>query len=185
MRTEGFRSAGIPACFWPILTAIVVLAAVPTQAQTLNRNLVVNGGAEDGPAVTAIHDSQVSSDSRVGRSPARSRWAPTTPRTFPSSSDYGSGQPGEQAILRRTGTDHSFATQIVDVSGAASDIDAGRVKFYLLGLPRLTGRHAGERSVHVPQGRVPRRVGRDAAGSGRPWPEVRGGRVASASCCAR
>jgi len=42
MRTEYFRCAGIPARSWPLLAAIAALAAIPTQAQTLNRNLMVN-----------------------------------------------------------------------------------------------------------------------------------------------
>ena len=76
----------------------------------------------------AIHDSQVSSipgwtvtgSFSVGTYDASD---------FPSSSDYGPADRGSKLFFGGPGTDHSFATQIVDVSGAASDIDAGKVKF--------------------------------------------------------
>ncbi|HZT31467.1 MAG TPA: hypothetical protein VFA33_16380 [Bryobacteraceae bacterium] len=42
-----------------IVALLVVAAALSGQAQILNRNLIVNGGAEDGPAAQNATDAQV------------------------------------------------------------------------------------------------------------------------------
>ena len=132
MHTGAFRGTEVPGWFQPTFAVIAVMAALPIQAQTLNRNLVVNGGAENGAAVQAIGDPQ------VGQVPG---WTVTGPFSvgtydvseFPSSTDYGPTDRGAKLFYGGSGTDHSYATQLIDLSGASSEIDGGKVKFYFSG----------------------------------------------------
>ena len=120
-----------------MLAAALVL---PSHAQILNKNLVLNPGAEDGPsAAKSSSDSQVIPPS----------W--TTTGGF-SVATYGSGDflgtnssayipvdHGARFFYGGPGGKHSTATQTIDLSGAATDIDAGRVKFYLSGYIGFNG----------------------------------------------
>jgi uncharacterized protein (TIGR03437 family) len=113
---------------------LVAATVLPSQSQILNKNLVQNPGAEDGSA--AAHnftDPQVIPPS----------W--TTTGGF-SVAAYGGGDflststtayipvdHGARFFYGGPGNQRSTATQTIDLSGAATEIDAGRVKFYLSG----------------------------------------------------
>ena len=111
-----------------LATAIVL----PSHSQILNQNLVQNPGAEIGPAANNFTDPQVASIPS---------W--TTTGGF-SVALYGGGDflgprdfipldHGSKFFYGGPGSQRSTAVQTVDLSAAATDIDAGRVKFYFSG----------------------------------------------------
>src|SRR5690242_10747060 len=108
---------------------LLAAAATPAHAQILNRNLVVNGDAETGAGVRNASDAQV----------APPGWTTTGGFSigtygggdFPATGDYGPANRGRQFFYGGPGSQRSTATQTVDLTAAAADIDAGRVKYYL------------------------------------------------------
>jgi uncharacterized protein (TIGR03437 family) len=119
--------------------ALLAVAAFPMEAQILNRNLLLNAGAEDGVAARAVTDPKVASVPN---------WTTTggfsvgnyASGDFPSANDYGPPHRGKQLFYGGPGAQRSTATQTVDLSGAATDIDAGRAKYYFSGyLGLVTG----------------------------------------------
>lgn len=117
-----------------LLTFALLAAALalPLPAQVLNQNLVQNPGAESGPAAKSFTDAQVT---------AIPSW--TTTGGF-SVGAYGGGDflaTGDfipvdhdaQFFYGGPGNQRSTAVQTIDLSAAGTDIDAGRVKFYLSG----------------------------------------------------
>jgi uncharacterized protein (TIGR03437 family) len=117
-----------------LLSTAVLAAALasPAQSQTLNRNLVQNPGAEDGPAAQSFTDPQVSGipgwTTTGGFSVAAYGGG-----DFLNTGDYLPVGHGAKFFYGGPGNQRSTAVQTIDLSGAASDIDAGRVKFYLSG----------------------------------------------------
>ena len=114
------------------LAALAAAAAVPSQSQILNQNLVQNPGAEDGPAASNFTDPQVSSvkgwTTTGGFSVATYGGG-----DFLTATDYVPVDHGSKFFYGGPGNQRSTAVQTIDLSGAAADIDAGRVKFYLSG----------------------------------------------------
>src|SRR5689334_2198556 len=116
---------------WPLLLAVAVSADLAV-AQILNRNLVVNGGAEDGsgasspsaPQVASIPGWTVTGGFSVGSYGASD---------FLSAGDFGPSDRGKQFFFGGRGTARSSASQTIDLSAASGDIDAGKVKFSLDG----------------------------------------------------
>src|SRR5450432_1979902 len=127
-RRNGTRAA---APIWPIALLIAALA-IPSHAQNLNRNLVVNGDAETGAAAASATDSPVNSIPG---------WTTTggfsvggyDGSNFLSMSDYGPVDRGHKLFYGGPGNQRSTAVQAIDLSGAAAEIDGGRAKFYLSG----------------------------------------------------
>jgi uncharacterized protein (TIGR03437 family) len=114
--------------------ALLATAAVfPAQSQILNRNLILNGDAEAGadaarnatdPQVKNIPNWTVTGGFSIGSYGGGS---------FLASDDYGPASRGTKFFYGGPGAQHSTAIQTVDLTGAATDIDAGRTKFYLSG----------------------------------------------------
>jgi hypothetical protein len=116
-----------------LLLALLAIALVlPSQSQIFNRNLVQNPGAEDGAAAQNFTDPQVSSipgwTTTGGFSVAAYGGG-----DFLNARDYVPVDRGLKFFYGGPGNQRSTAVQTIDLSGAATDIDAGRVKFYLSG----------------------------------------------------
>jgi uncharacterized protein (TIGR03437 family) len=115
------------ACPW-----VLVLAALPANAQILSKNLIVNGDAESGAAVQNATDAKVSSVPN---------WTTTSGFSvgvygggnFPAVNDYGPSVRGAKFFYGGPGQQRSTAVQTVDLTAAATDIDAGRVKYNFSG----------------------------------------------------
>jgi uncharacterized protein (TIGR03437 family) len=115
-----------------ILAALGAATVLPSQSQILNRNLVQNPGAEDGSAA------QHFSDPQVANIPS---WTTTGGFSVAAYSDDGFSQNSDRTVVNYgskffyggPGNQRSTAVQLVDLSAAATDIDAGRVKFYFSG----------------------------------------------------
>ena len=117
---------------------LVALAALPAQSQTFNKNLLVNGDAEAGSAVTSL-----TSTSKMSV-PGWTTVGGFSVGAYDSSGalqtkDYGPVNRGKQFFYGGPGGAVSSASQLVDLSGAATEIDAGLVKFQLSGHLGLTG----------------------------------------------
>lgn len=115
------------------LCALALLAAalvMPAQSQILNRNLVQNPGAEDGPAAQNFADPQVSSVPGWTTTGGFSVGA-YGGGDFLNARDYVPVDRGSKFFYGGPGNQRSTASQTIDLSGAATDIDAGRVKYYL------------------------------------------------------
>jgi uncharacterized protein (TIGR03437 family) len=116
-----------------LLLALLAIALVlPSQSQIFNRNLVQNPGAEDGPAAQNFTDPQVSSipgwTTTGGFSVAAYGGG-----DFLNARDYVPVDRGLKFFYGGPGNQRATAVETIDLSGAATDIDAGRVKFYLSG----------------------------------------------------
>src|SRR3954452_5591103 len=112
--------------------SLLSMAAVYGQSRDLNVNLVVNGDAEAGAAVSNPTDPQIASIpgwTTTGGFSVGSYGS----SDFPSMSDYGPVLRGKHLFYGGPGNKRSTAVQTVDLSTAAVDIDAGVVKFYLSG----------------------------------------------------
>jgi uncharacterized protein (TIGR03437 family) len=115
------------ACPW-----ILALAALPVNGQILNQNLILNGGAESGPAVQNATDAKVSSVPNWTTAAGFSVGA-YGGGNFPAVNDYGPVNRGSKFFYGGPGQQRSTAVQTVDLTAAATDIDAGRVKFNFSG----------------------------------------------------
>ena len=125
-----------PAIAWlvEVTVTVTVAAAVPAHGQIWNHNLIVNSDAEAGPGMSEIDPSQV-----VRSVPG---WKTTGAFTVVQyGEDVGGMTPDDPGPLDRGinyfaggfGPATSSATQSIDLSGGAAEIDAGRVRFYLTG----------------------------------------------------
>ncbi len=116
---------------WPAVL-LVTAAAFPGQSQILNKNLVVNGDAEAGSSQPNA------SDPKVASIPSWTTTGGFSVGTygggdFVQPDDFGPVDRGQHFFFAGQGNQESTAVQTVDLTGAAADIDAGRVKFYLSG----------------------------------------------------
>jgi uncharacterized protein (TIGR03437 family) len=117
---------------------VLALAALPANGQILNQNLVLNGDAESGSAVQNATDAKVSSIPN---------WTTTAGFSvgvygggnFLSVGDYGPVKRGSKFFYGGPGAQRSTAVQTVDLTAAAVDIDAGRVKYNFSGYLGLIG----------------------------------------------
>lgn len=112
-----------------LLLASTLIAA---QAQVYNRNLVVNGDAESGPAAATA------SATPVTNIPGWTTTGSFAVGTyggdgFMQPSDYGPVNRGKQLFWGGSGNPRSTAVQTIDLGAYAADIDAGKVKYYLSG----------------------------------------------------
>jgi uncharacterized protein (TIGR03437 family) len=113
--------------------AVLFFAAVlPASAQIYNTNLIVNGGAEAGPAATSTTAAQITNvpSWTISGSFSVGTYGGDG---FLESGDYGPATRGKQMFWGGPGNKRSTAVQTVDLSAAAADIDAGKVKYYLSG----------------------------------------------------
>jgi uncharacterized protein (TIGR03437 family) len=121
------RLLGAAACL-----GFLLLLSTPLHSQILNKNLIVNGDAEAGPAVQNATDAQVSSvpgwTITGGFSAGKYNGG-----NFPADGDYLPVVRGKQFFYGGPGTKTSTAVQVVDLSAGATTIDTGTVKFYLSG----------------------------------------------------
>jgi uncharacterized protein (TIGR03437 family) len=116
---------------------LLALGILPAQAQILNKNLILNGDAEAGAAAAAPGAAAVSlpnwttsggfSVGAYGRD------------GFLAIGDYGPVNRGQQLFYGGPGATASSAVQVVDLTGASSQIDAGQVKYQLSGYLGLLG----------------------------------------------
>ena len=110
-----------------------LLLALPLSGQVFDRNLVVNGDAEAGAAIASDEETPIKNvpgwTTAGGFTPARYEGlhlmgTPDAEGVIPRGEKYFVGGPvGAKSI----------ATQTIDLSAAAAEIDAGRVRFYLSG----------------------------------------------------
>lgn len=107
-----------------------LLGAVSATAQgVFNRNLVQNPGAEAGPALASAQEARVAIPS----------WNTTGPITavkyggedFQGPNSYGPRDRGNNYFAVIDTVNPATATQVIDLSAGAAEIDAGRVRFYL------------------------------------------------------
>ncbi len=128
---------------------LAVLAAIPSQSQTLNKNLVVNGDAESGASVasaTATSPVSVPGWTTVGGFTVGTY----DKQGFLGSKDFGPLNRGKQLFYGGPTGAVSSASQLVDLSGAGTEIDAGLVKFLFSGyLGSLGGSHDNIRTINV------------------------------------
>lgn len=117
---------------WQFALLAIAVAAFPLHSQILNRNLVVNPGAEDGVAAQATSDPQVASIPGWTTTGGFSVGVYGGPG-FLSPSDYGPVTCGAKFFYGGPGTLRATAVQTIDLSGAAAEIDAGRARFSLSG----------------------------------------------------
>jgi uncharacterized protein (TIGR03437 family) len=122
------RAAGLPGR----IALLAVAALLPAQTQVLNQNLVVNGDAEAGPAVSNATDPQVANVPGWTISGGFSVGT-YNGGNFLSTGDYGPANHGAKLFYGGPGNKRATAVQTVDLSGGASAIDAGTVKFYFSG----------------------------------------------------
>jgi uncharacterized protein (TIGR03437 family) len=113
-----------------VLAAALVL---PSYSQILNQNLVQNPGAESGPAAQHFTDAQVASIPGWTTNGGFSVGVYDGGDFFSSNQDHIPVNHGLNFFYGGPGNQRSTAVQTIDLSGAAADIDAGRVKFYLSG----------------------------------------------------
>ncbi|QOY85957.1 hypothetical protein [Paludibaculum fermentans] len=114
--------------------AVLALALAwqcPGQA-VFHQNLVVNGGAENGEGATGINDPA------VRPIPGWTASGSLTVVTYGANSLLAAGDPGPQNrglnyFSGGPGGGASTARQTIDLSALATDIDGGRVRFYLSG----------------------------------------------------
>ncbi len=122
-----------------LLCLLVVGLAMPGLGQGIfKQNLVVNPGAEAGSGMTG-YDQEPIKDVPG--------WTLTGPITvakyggdsFNAAGDYGPVERGANYFISARGGGKATAMQTIDLSAAAAEIDAGRVRFYLAG---YLGSHA-------------------------------------------
>jgi uncharacterized protein (TIGR03437 family) len=114
------------------LAVLLLAAALPASGQIYNRNLIVNGDAEAGPAA------RTTSDAQIANVPSWTVSGSFSVGTyggdgFLQAGDFGPVNRGKQMFWGGPGNKRSTAVQTVDLSAAAADIDAGKVKYYLAG----------------------------------------------------
>ncbi len=114
------------------LACSLTLLLLPAQAQPWNQNLVVNGDAEAGPGMNLIDTAKV-----VKTVPGWKTSGALTVVQY--GEDVGGLRPfdpgpvdrGNQYFAGGFGPAVSSASQTIDLSAGATEIDAGRVRFYL------------------------------------------------------
>src|SRR6516165_22655 len=108
--------------------------SAPAHSQILNKNLIVNGYAEAGPAVNNATDPQVSGirgwTVTGGFSVGKCNGG-----NFPSDGDYLPVVRGRQLFYGGPGSKPSTGAQTVDLSAGATTIDTRDSEVLLLGLP--------------------------------------------------
>lgn len=126
----------------PVLWLTLGFAGGASAQSPFNRNLIVNGGAEAGPAVGSWEETAVAIPS----------WTTTGGITagkygtdaFLAADSYGPRDRGSNHFIVNSDLGNATATQTVDLSAAGADIDAGRVRFHLSayvgGIYTVTGR---------------------------------------------
>ncbi|MEO8659187.1 MAG: IPT/TIG domain-containing protein [Bryobacteraceae bacterium] len=107
-------------------------------SQVLNRNLVVNGDAEQGSAAQNATDAQVASIPGWTTSGGFSVGS-YGGGSFLVAGDYGPVNRGTKFFYGGPGEARASAVQTIDVSGGVTDLDAGRVKYSLAGYLGLIG----------------------------------------------
>lgn len=114
------------------LSLLAFALALTTLGQSLyNRNLILNPGAEAGSALDSSDETKVNVPN----------WNTTGTMTaakyngngFLDATSYGPRERGAKYFTILDSGNTSTATQTIDLSAAAMDIDAGRVRFYLEG----------------------------------------------------
>ncbi len=114
--------------YLPLTSLLLFSAAFSANGQLWDKNLIVNGGVENGPGVTLI------SAAAVKNIPG---W--TTNGNF-TICQYGNGIPadprwvqnyGKQYFAGGPGGGGATARQVIDLSAGAKEIDAGQVRFFL------------------------------------------------------
>jgi uncharacterized protein (TIGR03437 family) len=111
---------------------LLLAAALPAHSQIYNRNLIVNGDAEAGPTARTTSDAQITNVPSWTISGSFSVGA-YGGDGFLQSGDFGPMSRGKQMFWGGPGNKRATAVQTVDLSAAAADIDAGKVKYYLSG----------------------------------------------------
>src|SRR5260370_23251493 len=128
---------------------LAVLAVIPAQSQILNKNVVVNGDAESGSAVasaTATAPVSVPGWTTVGGFTVGTY----DRQGFLGSKDFGPLNRGKQLFFGGPTGAISSASQVVDLSGASTEIDAGLVKFLFSGyLGLLGGSYDNIRTINI------------------------------------
>ena len=117
---------------------LAVLAVLPAQSQVFKQNLIVNGDAEAGPSVasgTSATKVNVPQWTTVGGFTVGSYDG----EGFLQKNDFGPLNRGKQFFYGGPGGAVSSASQVVDLSAAATEIDAGLVQFHYSGYLGLTG----------------------------------------------
>lgn len=126
--------------------ALMLAVSMSAHGQVFSRNLVVNGDAEAGSGISCDNDPPLTNIPG---------WAVTGPFTvaryggdnFLGPRDYAPLERGSNFFINATGPTQSdafsTATQTIDLSSAAAEIDAGRVRFYLSGYLGCTCGGAG------------------------------------------
>jgi uncharacterized protein (TIGR03437 family) len=112
-----------------LAVVLLAVAGLPAHSQTLGKNLIANGDAETGSGTTV------------------SGWTTTGGlRLVAYGNDdalqndtFGPSSHGKQYFIAGQTSQESTATQTVDLSGLASQIDAGFLKYYLSGWIGLNG----------------------------------------------
>jgi hypothetical protein len=120
------------------IALLAALAALPAQSQVFKQNLIVNGDAEAGPSVasaTSTTKVAVPSWTTVGRFTVGTYGKDG----FLQTKDPGPVTRGKQLFYGGPGGAVSSASQVVDLSGAGTEIDAGLVQFHYSGYLGLTG----------------------------------------------
>jgi hypothetical protein len=119
------------------VAVLLAAAALPGQSQILNKNLIVNGDAEAGKAAATPSSAAVAVPSwtTVGGFSVGTYGQDG----FLSTSDYAPVNRGKQLFYGGPGGTAASATQIVDLSGAATEIDASLAKFQFSGYLGLLG----------------------------------------------
>lgn len=113
------------------LVLLAVAAVISAPAQTLNTNLIVNGDAESGSAVSQPTAAQVASV--PGWTTAGGFSVGLYGSNFLQTGEYGPVSRGGKLFYGGPGNQHATATQTIDLSGQSALIDAGALKFYLSG----------------------------------------------------
>ena len=113
------------------------------QAQTLNKNLLTNPGAEDGGAVTHHSDPKVADIPGWTTTSGFSVGTYDSP-DFLNSDSFGPARSdrGRQFFFAGTGSEQSTAGQTVDLAGAVAEIDAGIARYTLSGYIGWSGSSA-------------------------------------------
>ncbi|PWU01998.1 MAG: hypothetical protein C5B51_21700, partial [Terriglobia bacterium] len=113
---------------------IFLLGYVSASAQVWDRNLIVNPGAEDGPGIAKTSET-------ISNVPGWTRTGAFTVGQYVGGMPIGKSNfvpedHGKNYFLGGANGVTSSATQTIDVSAGATEIDAGRIRFYLGGLLR-------------------------------------------------
>lgn len=128
-----------------LLAAVAVLSL---QSQTLNSNLIVNGGAESGPGAAQPTAAQVSSI--PGWTTTGGFSVGIYEPNFLQPKDYGPVGRGSQLFYGGPGNQRSTATQTIDLAALSASIDAGSIKFYLSGyLGLIAGDYDNIHSINL------------------------------------